>query len=193
MATKPHKPILCLPNYGIEYNGDLSVTIGGHTCLPWSLPEVKTLSRDKEFIPEVQLQTNKCRNPDSDSEGPWCYVRIAGNITMDYCDLQLCGRVQTYNPLLNKSTCLPAPYLSNWPPASCRCPTIRAWANNCDRRQGALRLRSGQEKPFQSSHVWTRRGWWVHLMGSDSKHQVIPVPQKAEREQFKKQVIHLAC
>ncbi|XP_039907654.1 prothrombin isoform X1 [Simochromis diagramma] len=90
VATKPQKPIVCLPNYGIEYNGDLSVTIGGHTCLPWSLPEVKTLSRDKEFIPEVQLQTNKCRNPDGDSEGPWCYVRIAGNITMDYCDLQLC-------------------------------------------------------------------------------------------------------
>uniref|UniRef100_A0A3P9C2B7 Coagulation factor II (thrombin) n=1 Tax=Maylandia zebra TaxID=106582 RepID=A0A3P9C2B7_9CICH len=88
----------------VKYNGDLSVTIGGHTCLPWSLPEVKTLSRDKEFIPEVQLQTNKCRNPDGDYEGPWCYVRIAGNITMDYCDLQLCGRVQTYNPLLNKST-----------------------------------------------------------------------------------------
>ncbi|XP_063322600.1 prothrombin-like [Pelmatolapia mariae] len=90
VATKPHKPIVCLPNNGIEYNGDLSVTIGGHTCLPWSLPEVKTLSRDKEFIPEVQLQTNKCRNPDGDFEGPWCYVRIAGNITMDYCDLQLC-------------------------------------------------------------------------------------------------------
>ncbi|CAI5638750.1 unnamed protein product [Oreochromis niloticus] len=90
VATKPHKPIVCLPNYGIEYNGDLSVTIGGHTCLPWSLPEVKTLSQDKEFIPEVQLQTNKCRNPDGDFEGPWCYVRIAGNITMDYCDLQLC-------------------------------------------------------------------------------------------------------
>uniref|UniRef100_A0A669CMX7 trypsin n=1 Tax=Oreochromis niloticus TaxID=8128 RepID=A0A669CMX7_ORENI len=90
VATKPHKPIVCLPNYGIEYNGDLSVTIGGHTCLPWSLLEVKTLSQDKEFIPEVQLQTNKCRNPDGDFEGPWCYVRIAGNITMDYCDLQLC-------------------------------------------------------------------------------------------------------
>uniref|UniRef100_I3JR01 Prothrombin n=1 Tax=Oreochromis niloticus TaxID=8128 RepID=I3JR01_ORENI len=105
VATKPHKPIVCLPNNGIEYNGDLSVTIGGHTCLPWSLPEVKTLSQDKEFIPEVQLQTNKCRNPDGDFEGPWCYVRIAGNITMDYCDLQLCGRVQTYNPLLNKSSC----------------------------------------------------------------------------------------
>uniref|UniRef100_A0A669CZH9 Prothrombin n=1 Tax=Oreochromis niloticus TaxID=8128 RepID=A0A669CZH9_ORENI len=90
VATKPHKPIVCLPNNGIEYNGDLSVTIGGHTCLPWSLPEVKTLSQDKEFIPEVQLQTNKCRNPDGDFEGPWCYVRIAGNITMDYCDLQLC-------------------------------------------------------------------------------------------------------
>ncbi|XP_054479738.1 prothrombin [Anoplopoma fimbria] len=80
----------CLPNYGLEYSGDLAVTLGGHTCLLWSSPEAKSLSVDKDFIPEVSLQGNKCRNPDNDPEGPWCYVEVSGNLTMDYCNLDLC-------------------------------------------------------------------------------------------------------
>ncbi|XP_057685595.1 prothrombin [Corythoichthys intestinalis] len=86
----PKQPSNCLIENGIDYNGDLSVTLGGHTCLPWSLPEVQKLSQDKDFLPEVSLDSNKCRNPDNDSEGPWCYVRISGNVTLDYCDLHLC-------------------------------------------------------------------------------------------------------
>lgn len=90
VAIKPDRPAECIANYGIDYVGDLSVTVGNHTCLPWSLPEVRALSQDKEFMPEVQLRSNKCRNPDGDYEGPWCYVRVDGNITVDYCQLQLC-------------------------------------------------------------------------------------------------------
>ncbi|XP_041822567.1 prothrombin [Chelmon rostratus] len=81
---------ICLQNYGIDYVGDLAVSLGGHTCLQWSSPEAQALSKDKEFIPEVILQGNKCRNPDNDPEGPWCYVEISGNVTVDYCDLELC-------------------------------------------------------------------------------------------------------
>ncbi|KAM6893907.1 prothrombin [Xenentodon cancila] len=80
----------CLPSYGVDYIGNLNVTLGGHTCLQWSSPRAVALSKDKEFIPEVELLGNKCRNPDSDPDGPWCYVEVSGNITVDYCDLQLC-------------------------------------------------------------------------------------------------------
>uniref|UniRef100_UPI003AAD7A49 prothrombin n=1 Tax=Centroberyx gerrardi TaxID=166262 RepID=UPI003AAD7A49 len=80
----------CLTNHGVDYSGDLSVTLGGHTCLAWSSPRATALSRGKEFIPEVKLLGNKCRNPDDDDEGPWCYVDVSGNVTIDYCDLQLC-------------------------------------------------------------------------------------------------------
>ncbi|XP_029378356.1 prothrombin [Echeneis naucrates] len=80
----------CLPNFGIDYVGDLDVTLSGRRCLQWSLPAVTALSKDKDFIPEVVLQDNKCRNPDNDPEGPWCYVDVAGNITVDFCDLTLC-------------------------------------------------------------------------------------------------------
>uniref|UniRef100_A0A3B4D5H3 Prothrombin n=1 Tax=Pygocentrus nattereri TaxID=42514 RepID=A0A3B4D5H3_PYGNA len=81
----------CLAGSGETYTGDLSVTLQGHTCLDWSLPKVKALSVGKDFKPEVQLLKNHCRNPDGDLEGPWCYVMsAAGNITMDYCNLELC-------------------------------------------------------------------------------------------------------
>ncbi|TNN56024.1 Prothrombin [Liparis tanakae] len=80
----------CLANSGLDYVGELEVTLGGHRCLRWSSPEVQSLREDKDFIPEVGLPGNKCRNPDHDPEGPWCYVEVAGNLTMDYCDLELC-------------------------------------------------------------------------------------------------------
>ncbi|XP_060922890.1 prothrombin [Limanda limanda] len=87
----------CLPSYGLDYEGDLRVTLGGHACLEWSSPLVVELSRDKDFLPEVVLQGNKCRNPDNDPEGPWCYVMEAGNVTVDFCDLRLCA-----DPLLGQ-------------------------------------------------------------------------------------------
>ncbi|XP_073318778.1 prothrombin [Pagrus major] len=90
VAPEPVRTGECLPNYGIDYVGDLAVTLGGHTCLLWSSPAATALSRGKEFIPEVSLPGNKCRNPDNDPEGPWCYVEVNGNVTVDYCDLQLC-------------------------------------------------------------------------------------------------------
>ncbi|XP_052007703.1 prothrombin [Xyrauchen texanus] len=81
----------CLLGNGETYTGVLSVTLGGHTCLQWSAAEVQALTKGKEFLSEVQLVKNHCRNPDGDMEGPWCYVKEAGgNITIDYCDLELC-------------------------------------------------------------------------------------------------------
>ncbi|XP_077584350.1 prothrombin [Stigmatopora nigra] len=90
-APELKQPTDCLRENGIDYAGDLSVTLGGHTCLAWSLPEVHKLSQNKDFLPEVRLDGNKCRNPDNDPEGPWCYVRVSENITVDYCKLDLCA------------------------------------------------------------------------------------------------------
>ncbi|TRY82384.1 hypothetical protein DNTS_002479 [Danionella cerebrum] len=93
-AVKPEERYVkstCLTGNGEEYTGDLSVSLGGHSCLQWAAAEVQALSRKKEFLPQVQLVKNHCRNPDGDMEGPWCYVKEAGrNITIDYCDLELC-------------------------------------------------------------------------------------------------------
>lgn len=81
----------CLQGNGDSYNGTLSVTLHGHTCLDWNLPKTKALSVRKDFNPEVTLLKNYCRNPDGDLEGPWCFVKDAENLTIDYCNLELCG------------------------------------------------------------------------------------------------------
>lgn len=99
MAPRQVKTRTCLPRYGVDYAGDLAVTLGGHTCLQWSSPKAVTLSRGKEFIPEVTLRGNKCRNPDKDLEGPWCYVQVSGNVTIDYCDVELCGKHKVQNSI----------------------------------------------------------------------------------------------
>ncbi|XP_023252211.1 prothrombin [Seriola lalandi dorsalis] len=90
VAPAPVQTGQCLRNFGVDYIGDRDVSMGGHTCLQWASPQATARSRDKEFIPEVSLQGNKCRNPDNDPEGPWCYVEVSGNVTVDYCDLHLC-------------------------------------------------------------------------------------------------------
>lgn len=96
LAPEPVSTGVCLPNNGIDYTGDLAVTMGGHTCMQWASKEAVALSKGKEFIPEVPLLGNKCRNPDDDPEGPWCYVEISGNVTIDYCDLDICGKYYEY-------------------------------------------------------------------------------------------------
>lgn len=92
LAPKPNTSTTCLSNYGVDYTGDLAVTVGGHTCLLWSSPEVRALSKHKEFSSGINLPGNKCRNPDEDPEGLWCYVKIRDNVTVDYCDIELCGK-----------------------------------------------------------------------------------------------------
>lgn len=92
----------CLQGTGESYTGTLSVTFGGHTCLDWNLPKVKALSVGKGFNSEVILLKNYCRNPDGDMEGPWCYVNQAENITIDYCDLELCGEFSPQNNIFSK-------------------------------------------------------------------------------------------
>ncbi|CAL9698398.1 unnamed protein product [Knipowitschia caucasica] len=102
-APAPSGP--CLLNQGVDYHGDLSITIGGRVCLPWSSPLVQKLSADEEFLPEVPLFLNQCRNPDQDPEGPWCYTMKNGTVGVDYCDLHLCDDPLTAPvPVLDQNT-----------------------------------------------------------------------------------------
>lgn len=105
VAPKPVQTRECLPRYGVDYSGDLSVTLQGDRCLQWSSPRVAALSRTKDFIPEVTLSGNKCRNPDRDPEGPWCYVDQAGNVTVGYCDVELCGKDPEPDPVCRAMKC----------------------------------------------------------------------------------------
>ncbi|XP_056444820.1 prothrombin [Gadus chalcogrammus] len=90
VAPRTAPPAECLTNQGLDYSGDVSVSLGGHACLDWASPRARARSVKMQFIPEVRLPGNKCRNPDDDPEGPWCFVEVYGNVSVDYCDLQLC-------------------------------------------------------------------------------------------------------
>uniref|UniRef100_A0A8C5NVB0 Coagulation factor II, thrombin n=1 Tax=Jaculus jaculus TaxID=51337 RepID=A0A8C5NVB0_JACJA len=79
----------CVPDRGRLYQGHLSVTTLGSSCLPWASAPAKALSKDQSFNPDVRLVENFCRNPDGDEEGVWCYV--AGEPgDFEYCDLNYC-------------------------------------------------------------------------------------------------------
>uniref|UniRef100_A0ABZ3NPN7 Prothrombin n=1 Tax=Gadus morhua TaxID=8049 RepID=A0ABZ3NPN7_GADMO len=101
VAPRTAPPAECLTNQGLDYSGDVSVSLGGHACLDWASPRARARSVKMQFIPEVRLPGNKCRNPDDDPEGPWCFVEVYGNVSVDYCDLQLCGQC------ISLSVCLP--------------------------------------------------------------------------------------
>uniref|UniRef100_W5MF31 Prothrombin n=1 Tax=Lepisosteus oculatus TaxID=7918 RepID=W5MF31_LEPOC len=79
----------CLKDAGIDYNGNISTTVTHHPCLSWSSPTARDLRHGKDFLPEVQLEKNYCRNPDGDLEGPWCFVDKP-RIAFEYCDIPLC-------------------------------------------------------------------------------------------------------
>lgn len=80
----------CEPNRGLNYEGNLAVTISGLPCLPWDSVDVELHSR-KEFNKDVVLKENFCRNPDGDDEGVWCYVSHTSTM-FDYCQLKYCGK-----------------------------------------------------------------------------------------------------
>lgn len=84
----------CESEEGLLYRGTLSVTVSGDQCLPWASEKVRQLSDSKNFLDEVPLVENYCRNPDDDEEGVWCYVDHP-NMTYNYCNLNYCGEEQT--------------------------------------------------------------------------------------------------
>ncbi|KAM4617640.1 prothrombin [Discoglossus pictus] len=81
--------VKCEPDRGLGYEGTLAVSGSGMPCLQWNSPEAMNMGDRKEFLSEVQLKENYCRNPDNDEEGVWCYVSHP-NITFDYCNLNYC-------------------------------------------------------------------------------------------------------
>lgn len=93
--TTQKKQEPCVPEKGLLYKGTLSITHSGAQCLPWSSDIARQISHGKNFLPNVNLVENYCRNPDNDEEGVWCYVNHP-NMTHDYCDLNYCESFLSY-------------------------------------------------------------------------------------------------
>ena len=76
---------MCEDNeYGLlppSYSGDISVTISGRSCQPWSWDYPHQLWHRPENPDDAQ---NYCRDPYGDPYGAWCYT-MDPNKRWDYC------------------------------------------------------------------------------------------------------------
>lgn len=88
---------------GMEYGGIHSIGASDRKCLKWNKKRNKVLVNGKVIkidkypsykFPEnnLGLAAKRCRNPDGDPAGPWCFVEIEGSseVEKDYCDIPFC-------------------------------------------------------------------------------------------------------
>lgn len=76
-----------------NYRGAKATTRSGLTCKKWT-----TLSADSYYVTPAKFPNkglgdhNYCRNPDSGSEGTWCYTTTttSSGKTWEYCDVPTC-------------------------------------------------------------------------------------------------------
>ncbi|KAJ8355879.1 hypothetical protein SKAU_G00186730 [Synaphobranchus kaupii] len=84
----------CKNDNGASYRGPTSMTALGVTCQAWS---AMTPHQHSSFTPRTHpdkgLESNQCRNPDGDVNGPWCYTTDP-NKKWDYCQIQDCSGLE---------------------------------------------------------------------------------------------------
>ncbi|KAJ8882077.1 hypothetical protein PR048_018565 [Dryococelus australis] len=76
----------------MEYAGKLSSSSSERSCLNWHG------NREMLFLTQRfpggwrKSPKSRCRNPDGDPAGPWCYVQRRGGHQeeKDYCDVPFC-------------------------------------------------------------------------------------------------------
>uniref|UniRef100_A0A8C2WPB7 Plasminogen n=1 Tax=Cyclopterus lumpus TaxID=8103 RepID=A0A8C2WPB7_CYCLU len=112
--TAPQKPSTatqtppqrdCKAGNGDTYRGPTSITILGVTCQAWSAqsPHQHT-SFTTQSHPTRGLEGNKCRNPDGDVNGPWCYTTDR-NKKWDYCQIPDCAGLKCGTPVIKPKRC----------------------------------------------------------------------------------------
>ncbi|XP_053566915.1 plasminogen [Bombina bombina] len=79
----------CIRGTGSDYRGTEDKTVSGKTCQAWSssTPHKPNITPDK--YPDAGLESNYCRNPDGDNNGPWCYTKDP-SVRFEYCKIQQC-------------------------------------------------------------------------------------------------------
>uniref|UniRef100_A0A3B3T3H8 Plasminogen n=1 Tax=Paramormyrops kingsleyae TaxID=1676925 RepID=A0A3B3T3H8_9TELE len=95
----------CKDGNGQSYRGPASATIMGVTCQAWSsMTPHQHASFTPESHPDKGLESNQCRNPDSDVNGPWCYTTDP-NKKWDYCSIPDCASEKCGQPKVKPRRC----------------------------------------------------------------------------------------
>ncbi|XP_038623659.1 plasminogen-like isoform X2 [Tachyglossus aculeatus] len=79
----------CKIGNGESYRGTVSKTKAGVTCQKWTALSPHVPKYSPTLYPYKGLEENYCRNPDLDSQGPWCYTTDPEK-RYDYCDIPEC-------------------------------------------------------------------------------------------------------
>ncbi|XP_051500734.1 apolipoprotein(a)-like isoform X2 [Myxocyprinus asiaticus] len=103
--SKPSIFTDCKVGNGADYRGPISTTILGVTCQKWSsMTPHQHASFTPETHPDKGLESNQCRNPDNDENGPWCYTTDP-NQEWDYCQIPDCEGLKCGEPAIKPKSC----------------------------------------------------------------------------------------
>ncbi|XP_051511661.1 plasminogen isoform X1 [Myxocyprinus asiaticus] len=95
----------CKVGNGADYRGPTSTTIMGVTCQAWSsMTPHQHITFTPETHPDKGLESNQCRNPDKDVNGPWCYTTDQKK-KWDYCQIPDCESPKCGQPLTKPKRC----------------------------------------------------------------------------------------
>ncbi|KAM3930890.1 plasminogen-like [Leptodactylus fuscus] len=79
----------CITGDGKTYRGTECKTRSGKTCQEWTATIPHTPNYTPKNYPNAGLDSNFCRNPDGDPNGPWCYTTDP-NQRFEFCDIPKC-------------------------------------------------------------------------------------------------------
>uniref|UniRef100_A0A8B9DP28 Prothrombin n=1 Tax=Anser cygnoides TaxID=8845 RepID=A0A8B9DP28_ANSCY len=82
----------CSVGLGQNYQGTISHTKSGIECQVWTSKYPHIPKFNATIYPT--LIENYCRNPDDNSEGPWCYTRDP-TVEREECPIPVCGQDRT--------------------------------------------------------------------------------------------------
>lgn len=79
---------------GVDYVGNISVTVDGIACQPWDAPSLipdptAHIHPISSLFRRYLENHNHCRNPEGRGDRPWCYTQ-SKNIRWQYCDITAC-------------------------------------------------------------------------------------------------------
>ncbi|XP_041493584.1 prothrombin [Microtus oregoni] len=81
----------CAMDLGTNYIGNVSVTHSGIECQLWRSRYPHKPDINFTTHPGANLQENFCRNPDSSTQGPWCYTTDP-TVRREECSVPVCGQ-----------------------------------------------------------------------------------------------------
>ncbi|KAK2864309.1 hypothetical protein Q7C36_003463 [Tachysurus vachellii] len=94
----------CKIGIGEDYRGSISITAEGVTCQAWSATTPHMTNFNDMTHPGKGLESNNCRNPDGDTNGPWCYTMNTAK-KWDYCNVRDCAETKCGQPVAKPRRC----------------------------------------------------------------------------------------